>query len=321
MRGMGKKLARVDVLLAAYNGEKFIERQIESVLEQMDSGCRLLVRDDGSSDATVSIVRRFAARQSNRIVLLEDDSAKLGACQSFGRLLERSDADYVVLCDQDDVWLPGRIAKPLERIRAVEEELGPETPVLVHTDLVVVDEDLKTIVPSFWSYSNLHPDFGNGLNRLLVQNVVTGCATMVNRSLARLASPIPTAAVPMHDWWLALVASAFGRIQALPEALVLYRQHANNSLGATHYNWRYVVRRARDVLFGDGVRRRLAVCQRQARTFRRQFEAHLDRRHGILLRDFLRLDSAGLVCRRRLLIKHSFFGSGRLRNLAWLTMI
>jgi glycosyltransferase involved in cell wall biosynthesis len=318
---MGRQPDRVDILLATFNGEQFIERQIESVLDQMDSGHRLLIRDDGSSDGTVSIVRRFADRRSNRIVLLEDKGPQLGACRSFGRLLEHSDADYILLCDQDDVWLPGRIARPLERIQEVEREHGSNRPVLAHTDLVVVDENLDTIAPSFWSYSHLRPECGSGLNRLLVQNVVTGCATMMNRALARLACPIPSAAAPMHDWWLALVASALGQIETIPEATVLYRQHRGNCLGATRYNWRYVLGRVQEVLLGGGVSKRLQVSQRQARTFLRRFAPRLDSGRRELLRDFLSLTSVNSLCRRRLMMKHHFFGSGRLRNLAWLAMI
>ena len=170
------------------------------------------------------------------------------ACRTFGELLEDSDADYMALCDQDDVWLPGRIAKPLERVRAVEREQGAATPILAHTDLAVVDENLDTIAPSFWAYRHLDPYRGSELNRLLVQNVVTGCTTIINRALARLACPIPES-IPMHDWWLALVASAFGRIETVPEATVLYRQHGNNSVGAICHDWRYVLRLTREVLF------------------------------------------------------------------------
>ena len=98
---------RIDILLTTYNGERFLERQLESVVVQMESGCRLLIRDDGSSDGTLRIVRRFVARQPDRVSLLDDDSPQLGVCQSFSRLIERSDADYMVLCDQDDVSAAG----------------------------------------------------------------------------------------------------------------------------------------------------------------------------------------------------------------------
>ena len=119
------------------------------------------------------------------------EAPRLGACRSFGRLLAQAEADYMVFSDQDDVWLPGRISTPLAQIKAAEKKLGVGTPLLAHTDLMVVDENLRSIAPSFWSYSNLNPYGGSRLNRLLMQNVVTGSATMVNRALARLASPIP----------------------------------------------------------------------------------------------------------------------------------
>jgi glycosyltransferase involved in cell wall biosynthesis len=321
MSNIATRQDRVDILLSTFNGERFIERQIESVLQQMDSACRLLIRDDGSTDATMAVVRPFVAQQPRRVVLLDDRSPGLGSCSSFGRLLEQADADYVLFCDQDDVWLPGRIAKTIGRIKEIEREHGTDTPVLAHTDLVVADEDLRAIAPSFWLYSNLRPERGNTLNRLLVQNVVTGCATTINRALARLAAPIPRATVPMHDWWLALVASAFGRIVAIPEATVLYRQHASNCLGATRYNWRYVMRRGAEIACAGGMTQRLDVSTEQARTFLECFIGRLDPKSRAMLQDFLALKNVSYFRRRRLLLQHQFLGSGRLRNLAWLAMI
>jgi glycosyltransferase involved in cell wall biosynthesis len=280
-----------------------------------------LIRDDGSTDGTLAIVRRFARSRPDQIALLKDSSPRLGVCQSFSRLVEHSDADYMVLCDQDDLWLPGRIAKSLARIHAAESEHGASTPVLAHSDLTVVDENLKTIAPSFWRYSRLRPELGQGLNRLLVQNVVTGCATTINRALARLASPIPAAAAPMHDWWLALVAAALGRIETAPDATVLYRQHTRNCLGATRHDARYVMRCIRDALFGRGVSRRFQVARRQAHALLHRYAPRLSMNHQTQLADFLRLGDVSLLRRRRLMLKHRFFGSGQLRNLAWLAMI
>jgi glycosyltransferase involved in cell wall biosynthesis len=311
---------RIDVLLATYNGEHFVERQIESIVDQMDANCRLLIRDDLSSDGTLPIVRRWALRHPNRIVLLEDESPRLGACSSFGRLLEYSDADYMVLCDQDDVWLPGRISRPLERIQAVEQKWGTETPTLAHTDLMVVDESLNTIAPSFWSYSNINPLCGSKLNRLLVQNVVTGCATVVNRALARLACPIPKT-TPVHDWWLALVASAFGRVEAVSERTVLYRQHSSNHLGATCYDWRYVIQRARDVLCRQAVAQWRRTTQQQAAEFLRRFATELKPRQRAMVAAYVELENAGFLDRRFQLLKYGFLKTGPLRNLGWLMMI
>ena len=174
MTNIAPRQDRVDILLATFNGQRFIQRQVESVLEQMDSGCRLLIRDDGSTDGTVSLVQSLFAQQGG--CFAGGRLFGVGFLPGFG-LLEYADADYVVLCDQDDVWLPGRLALPIERIKTIERQRGTHTPVLAHTDLVVADEDLRTVAPSFWSYSNLRPQRGQELNRLLVQNVVTGCAT------------------------------------------------------------------------------------------------------------------------------------------------
>jgi glycosyltransferase involved in cell wall biosynthesis len=312
--------SRIDVLLATYNGERFVARQIESVLKQMDQRCRLLIRDDGSSDGTVSVVRQFVAEQPGRVILLDEKGPRLGACASFSYLLEHSDADYLVLCDQDDVWLPGRITKPLQRIQAVEQELGTGTPVLAHTDLVVVDENLQVIAPSFWAYSNLNPYRGSGLNRLLVQNVVTGCATVINRALARLACPIPRGS-PMHDWWLALVASSFGRIEAVPEKTVLYCQHSDNRLGATCYDWPYVFHRAWEMLNWGAAAKTLRQTQRQAVALRRRFVRTLPPRHRAALTAYVGLRDTGFFNRRLQLLKYGFLRTGRLRNLAWLLMI
>jgi glycosyltransferase involved in cell wall biosynthesis len=312
--------AKIDIVLATYNGERFIQRQIESVLAQMDDGCRLLVRDDGSSDRTLELVRQLARRCPDRIVFLDNGAERLGACGSFGRLLESSNADYVALCDQDDVWLPGRLSLPLERIRAVEQTFGATTPVLAHTDLAVVDEDLQAMAPSFWAYSRLDPLRGGRLNRLLVQNVVTGCATMMNRALVRRACPIPTAA-PMHDWWLALVASAFGRIEAIPEKTILYRQHSTNSLGATRYNWRYVVRCAVDVMRGRAMARWRSTTQQQAAEFLQRFAATLEPRHRLTVSAYVGLEKANFIDRRVQILRHGFLKTGPLRNLGWLMMI
>jgi glycosyltransferase involved in cell wall biosynthesis len=312
--------AKIDIILATYNGERFVQRQIESVLDQMHDGCRLLIRDDGSTDGTLALVRQLVRQCPDRIVLLDNGEEKLGACGSFGRLLESSNADYVALCDQDDVWLSGHLSLPLERIRAVEQSFGVATPVLAHTDLAVVDENLQAMAPSFWAYSHLDAVRGSRLNRLLVQNVVTGCATMMNRALVRRACPIPTAA-PMHDWWLALVASAFGRIEAIPEKTILYRQHSKNRLGATRYNWRYVTRCAVDVIRGRAMARWRSTTQQQAAEFLQRFAATLEPRHRSTVTTYVGLENASFFERRVQILRHGFLKTGPLRNLGWLMMI
>ena len=232
--------AKVDILLATYNGARFVQRQIESVLENVQPGWRILIRDDGSADDTVSIIERIAAGRPDCIRLIADGGQRLGASGNFARLLQHAEADYVMFCDQDDVRLPSRIQKPLERMKTLEDELGPETPLLFHTDLAVVDEELRPLSPSFWKYGRIDPRTGNSLSRLLVRNVVTGSATTINRAARFGLAHSPNG----RDARLvaALVAAGCGRLEYLPEATVLYRQHSGNAIGARPWGWSDVAR-------------------------------------------------------------------------------
>lgn len=221
----------VDILLAVYNGTHLLPEQIRSLQAQSHGDWRLWVRDDGSTDDTIRVVQESAAADP-RIRLVCGGGARLGASRGLGWLMDQlpESARYIMFCDQDDIWLPNKIELTLSAMQATEVEAGPNIPVLVHTDLVVVDADLDVIEDSFWEYSAIHPERLT-LGRLLVQNTVTGCAAMINRPLRDLASPVPAEAV-MHDWWMALVAFCFGRIVSLRTATILYRQHGRNAVGA-----------------------------------------------------------------------------------------
>jgi rhamnosyltransferase len=222
----------VVIVLSSYNGAEFIAEQIESIRRQSFTGWRLLVRDDGSSDETPSIVERLA-RMDPRIHLLRDDDGNLGVAASFGVLLERAaelKAGYVAFADQDDVWQPHKLARELELLQRREVETGPATPLLVHSDLTVVAEDLHVIHPSFLRFQHLRHQVEWPIGAMLVQNFVTGSTALFNNALLRAAVPMPQ--VVMHDWWLALCAAALGEILYLPEATVLYRQHDRNTIGS-----------------------------------------------------------------------------------------
>ena len=231
---MADEDVQVDILLSTYNGARFLDQQIESLLGQTHANFRLLVRDDGSADHTPEILSRYAAQEPRRIELCVDGPRHLGVCGSFARLLEQAKAEYVMLCDQDDCWFADKVAVSLRRMRQCEEEFGTRCPILVHSDLVVADGELRPLEDSFWSYAGLDARQGGTLGRLLLQNVVTGCASIVNRALLEKALPVPPQAI-VHDWWLALVATAPGRLEPLPLPTLLYRQHAHNAIGARRF--------------------------------------------------------------------------------------
>jgi len=223
----------VDVVCSVYNGARFLPDFLRSLANQTHADWRLWVRDDGSCDESVALVRRQAASDQRVHFLTSDAASWLGATQSFAWLLQHVPADsaYVMFADQDDVWLPRKIEQTLAAMQAAEADLGRTTPILVHTDLTVVDESLNTVHSSFWQFAGLRAE-PVSLRRLAVQNNTTGAATMINRSLLELVGAIPREAA-YHDWWCALVAAAFGRVIAVPIPTVLYRQHGANAVGAS----------------------------------------------------------------------------------------
>lgn len=222
----------VTIVLSCYDGAAYLPEQLESIRGQTWRDWRLLIRDDGSSDATPAILER-AAQADGRITRIMDDRGNLGPVGSFGRLLELalgSGARYVALADQDDVWRADKLERQLALLEAHDSSHGADQPCLVHSDLAVVGSRLEPIHDSYFGYQRLDCRAPDPLRRLLLQNFVTGCTVVVNRALLRAALPMPR--VVMHDWWLAQCAAALGRIVLLPEATVLYRQHAANVVGS-----------------------------------------------------------------------------------------
>jgi rhamnosyltransferase len=231
--------AEVVVVLSSYNGARFIAEQIESIRRQTYPSWVLLVRDDGSRDDTVRIIETHTAADP-RITLLRDGRGNLGPAASFSALLEHAagaGAELVALSDQDDVWRPDKLERELQLMEEHRRRVGRDIPLLVHSDLTVVDQHLGVVHPSFLSYQALGREPVRPLRRLLVQNFVTGCTTVINRALLRAAVPLPP--VVMHDWWLALCAAALGQLLYLAEPTVLYRQHAGNALGGP--GWRRLI--------------------------------------------------------------------------------
>ncbi|MEX2130294.1 MAG: glycosyltransferase family 2 protein [Pseudohongiellaceae bacterium] len=229
---------KVAILLSTYNGGKFLERQLDSVLKQTFQNYVIVIRDDGSTDNTLQIIDHYLVDNPDRIRMVNGFGKNLGPSQSFGRLVEYVLANktelgiigfaYIAFCDQDDVWDPKKLEITIEAL--LSKHSDPSQPVLVHTDLRVVDEQLKIISSSLAAYQHLRPQSRN-FGRRLVENSVTGCTVLINESLANKAIPVPESAV-MHDWWLALVASISGEILFVNQATVNYRQHSGNLLGA-----------------------------------------------------------------------------------------
>lgn len=223
-------IADVDVLMATFNGENFVREQIQSIVGQTFSNWRLLVSDDGSSDKTIEIVNSEIAKDA-RISWANHKSSHLGSYHNFLNLLRSSSASYSMFCDQDDVWNPDKIEVSLRKIQELENAF-PSDPIMVFTDLEVVDENLYTIFPSFDKMGGIDPDC-TSIEELLYRPVAPGCTIIINKQLRELVtSLLNEGGVEYHDWWVSLVASGLGHIGYVPVATIKYRQHNKNQVGA-----------------------------------------------------------------------------------------
>ncbi len=281
----------IDILLALYNGEKYLREQLDSIAGQTFQDWHLLIGDDGSTDGSLSVARQFAREHPGKVEILsgrapsggasarepaDSDSCKEppgGASANFMRMIGEATSPYVMFCDQDDVWLPEKIEKTWKVMRLCEHRYGDDLPILVHTDLCVVDAHLKTIAVSLRDYQKLPRT--TALRQLLIQNSVTGCTVMINRRLAemmRRSMDVPE--IVMHDYWAALIATVFGRIAFIHQPLILYRQHGRNSVGAQNAaGFLYLYRRMR--AGRAEFRKRLNDTARQAGAFSRVFSEEL----------------------------------------------
>ncbi|MBU6498235.1 MAG: glycosyltransferase family 2 protein [Rhodospirillales bacterium] len=226
---MAQAEPRVTILLSTYNGARFLAEQLDSLLAQSHANWRLLWRDDGSQDATRALMEDFAARLGpQRCVELAQPAGRMRATGSFLALLraaapELGPAELVAFADQDDVWLPEKLA----RGAAALGDMPTSEPALYCARQMLVDAALRPLGLS-------HPlDRPVAFPAALAQNVTTGCTIMMNAAAARLVADSEAPPATLHDWWCYLVVTARGgRMVCDAEAVVQYRQHKANLVGA-----------------------------------------------------------------------------------------
>ncbi len=230
-------MSGICVLLATYNGEKFIDEQLASLFSQTVLPNKIFISDDNSTDSTSSLVESWQKQYPNIIELHGNISGWHGHVGNFAYLCElakKSQCEYFLFCDQDDVWYPNKIEELLRKCHSIEQisKIADKTrAVLVHSDLEIVDEQLNTRALSFFKDQKLPDSNLHSMPKLLIQNVVTGCTTLFNRALLEAATPLPKEVI-VHDWWFAIVADLEGVTAFVDSPLVKYRQHDNNSIGA-----------------------------------------------------------------------------------------
>ena len=310
----------VAICMATYNGDRFLEEQIQSILEQTYQDWYLFIRDDGSTDDTDEIIRKYATAYPEKIIQIRDPTLVGGSAKkNFSAIVEwvkaNYDFRYFMFADQDDVWLPDKIHKTFHILRQAEQRAGG--PVLVHTDLRVVDSTLQELGSSFFQYMALNPDVRD-LNHLLVQNNVTGCTMMWNRALNDLET-LSDDAVAMHDWCLALTACCFGTIACLKEPTVLYRQHGGNAVGATKVNTLAFILMC--LIGNNHVRKTLKMSVAQARAFSDSFSDRLEEEQKKIIQPFAELYSCSKLRRIYKVVKGKYLKQGAVQIVGELLFI
>lgn len=218
-------MEKVDILLATYNGEKYLQEQIESILNQTYTNFRLLISDDCSSDKTLEIIEEYAKRD-NRIVIFKNEE-NLGIVRNFEFLMCQVTSKYFMFSDQDDIWKKDKIEKSVDKI---EEGYG-----LVYTDLEVVDNNLEVMYESYWKLKGFDKKVRrySNFDSLYLNNYITGCTVISKKEYIEKVLPIPkNTSYVLHDYWLPIIVSQEAKLGYIDEPLIKYRQHKNNKIGS-----------------------------------------------------------------------------------------
>ena len=300
---------KVNILMSTYNGQQFLAEQIRSIQEQSYTDWTLFIRDDGSSDNTKEILKDFE-RQDSRIHLIDSDkSDNLGVIKSFHKLVNHDRADYYFFSDQDDVWLPNKLELSLKEAQNHPADL----PLMVYMDLKVVNQDLKIMTESMVKSQSHHAN--TELVQELTENTVTGGVAMINHALAEMWQE--TDDILMHDWYLALLASAFGNLVFIDQPGELYRQHSDNVLGARTLSKRFKKWIRPHILFAvywDLIKN----SQKQARHL---LQMPLSQSNRELIKAFVTIMDKPMLERFRILRKYGLRKNKSFHTLVFTTLI
>ncbi|KAF1219960.1 glycosyltransferase family 2 protein [Streptococcus agalactiae] len=289
---------KVNILMATYNGEKFLAQQIESIQKQTFKEWNLLIRDDGSSDKTCDIIRNFTAKDSRIRFINENEHHNLGVIKSFFTLVNYEVADFYFFSDQDDVWLPEKLSVSLEAAK----HKASDVPLLVYTDLKVVNQELNILQDSMIRAQSHHAN--TTLLPELTENTVTGGTMMINHALAeKWFTPND---ILMHDWFLALLAASLGEIIYLDLPTQLYRQHDNNVLGARTMDKRFKILREGPKSIFTRYWKLIHDSQKQASLIVDKYGDIMTANDLELIKCFIKIDKQPFMTRLRWLWKYGY---------------
>lgn len=301
---------KIDILMAVYNSEKYISEQLQSIINQTYKDYHLYICDDVSTDSTINILSEYKLQYNNLITVLKND-INMGAKYNFSHMFQNSQADYIMFSDHDDVWLNNKIEITYNKMQELEKQYSKNTPILIFTDKFVTDDKLNIISKSHTKNEkfNIH-DFS--LNRLLMGNVASGCTIMVNSALKKLCGAVNKNAI-MHDYWLMLVAAAFGHIEYINTPTMYYRQHGSNQLGAKNNSF---ISALKNMKTGkENLKNTVMKNIYQAEAFYNQYYDKLSEKNKFILNEFISLKDKRNISFIKSIISNKFYKSGFFKNI------
>lgn len=227
-------MEQIDIVLATYNGEKYLKEQLDSILNQTYTNFRLLISDDCSTDSTKEILKEYEKKDNRIKIFFQEEN--LGYVKNFEFLLTKIENSIYALSDQDDIWKKDKIEKSYNKLKEENADL-------VFTDLEMIDENGNTISKSFNEHMKLSRKIEKTLNTYELEylyNCVTGCTIIAKTEMLKEILPIPKTSKHMiHDYWIALISALKGKVVYIKEPLIEYRQHRENQIGANHTVYKF----------------------------------------------------------------------------------
>ena len=212
-------MEEIDVLLATYNGEMFIEEFLESLAGQEQVNIHLIVSDDGSNDSTLEIVKRYESKFQKVTFLF---GPRTGPMRNFFHLLRNSDGKFIALADQDDIWNKDHLIKSINRLK------NSKLPAMTYSSVVQFGDKRKK--DEVWPSNYEGPKFPE----IVFENTARGCTIVINAQARQLINIREPKNAIMHDWWILLLVQLYGEVYFEPEAEIHYRLHSNNYVGVPH---------------------------------------------------------------------------------------
>ncbi len=227
---MSSDFPPITVAIATYNGARYLEEQLDSILHQTYPHVRIVVSDDGSTDGTLGILEKYRSRGQ---LSFGHNGSRSGYITNFKNAVSLASAgQYVALSDQDDIWLPRKLEEAMRKMQQIEVE---GKPAMVYSDLVLVDQDKNLINPSFSNELN-QDTYRHCLETLLFGGFVNGCTMLMNPEMVKYFHTISENGTAEHDSWITLSAYTFGTAGRTPDAQIWYRRHVDNATGLINHS-------------------------------------------------------------------------------------